>query len=160
MVTIKDENGFEVRIIKEKVQRYDEFDSYINSFEFFKDGRRVFENILVKNKVYANVDPLGWIKDGIIEAVNDKKHVHFDFIEPDIFIEVMPEDCYFNRIWHNKCKCEDKDSNFVIVFYIDSRNFNKDDPSSYVGCNISITLFVSKEQLINFAYDIEKEYSE
>jgi len=158
MISLKDENGFEVRIKKEKVylEKYGKY--YVNSFEFFVNGKNLFESILTKDKICANVDSLWWIKDEILKSINEQKHVHVDFIEPDIEIEVMPESCYYNRVWDGcKSKCKE-DSDFVIIFHIDSRNFNEEDSFSYIGCNISITLVISQEQLLQFANDIEKEY--
>ena len=156
MVSLKDENGFEVRIKKEKVYTYDMY--YVNSFEFFVNGKNLFEGILRGEKIYTNVDPLCWIKRGILHSVYAQTHVHLDLIEPDIDIEVMPESYYHDRVWRGcDSKCEE-DNEFAVVFHIDSRNFTED--SSYLGCNVSVTLFVSKEQLLKFADDIEKEYEE
>jgi len=156
MVSLKDENGFEVRIKKEKVYTYDMY--YVNSFEFFVNGKNLFEGILRGEKIYTNVDPLCWIKRGILHSVYAQTHVHLDLIEPDIDIEVMPASYYHDRVWRGcDSKCEE-DNEFAVVFHIDSKNFTGD--GSYLGCNISVTLFVSKEQLLKFADDIEKEYKE
>ena len=159
MVSLKDENGFEVRIKKEEVCCVTEdYKYYVNSFEFFVNGKNLFDGILEKDKIYANVDPLYWIKDEILRSINEQKHVNIDLIEPDVEIEIMPASYYHDRVWKGcDSKCEE-DNEFAVVFHIDSKNFTGD--GSYLGCNISVTLFVSKEQLLKFADDIEKEYEE
>jgi len=159
MVSLKDEIGFEVRIAKEKV--YDD-GYYVNSFEFLLNGKNFLEPIILnKNKkIYADVEPLDYVARAIKEAVVKREFKFIDFIEPDIVINVMPEGCYENRMYENKCECNSKreDEDFVIIFHIDSNNFSNKTEGGYGYRNISTTLIVRKEELLKFANKLEEEY--
>ena len=161
MVSLKDEIGFEVRITKEKVYE-DEY--YVNSFEFLLNGKNFLEPIVLNEdkKIYANVDPLCYVGSAIKWAVLNKEFVFVDLIEPDILINVMPEDCYAERIFDNNCECKNikDDEDFVIIFYIDSINFSEKTDGGYGYRNISITLTVSKDELLEFANALEEEYKD
>jgi len=161
MVSLKDEIGFEVRITKERVY---EDGYYVNSFEFLLNGKNFLEPIILNEdkKIYTNVDPLCYIGGAIKRAVLNKEFVFIDFIEPDILINVMPEDCYTKRIYDNDCECKNirDDEDFVIIFYIDSINFSEKTDGGYGYRNISVNLIVSKEELLEFANRLEEEYKD
>ena len=166
MVSLKDEVGFEVRIIKEKVKvlKYgdEELKYYVNSFEFLLNGKNFLEPIVLSDskKIYANVDPLCYVGRDIKEAVLQNRFAFIDFIEPDILINVMPEECYLNRVYDNECECKKvkDDEEFVIIFYIDSINFSEKTDGGYGYINIAISLTVKKEELLRFAEALEEEY--
>jgi len=166
MVSLKDEIGFEVRITKEKVKIYkyeeDELKYYVNSFEFLLSDKNFLEPIILNTnkKIYANVDSLWYVGRAIKRAVLNKEFVFIDFIEPDIVINVMPEDCYAERMFNNNCECKEieYDEDFVIIFHIDSINFSEKTECGYGYTNISVTLIVSKDQLLEFANALEEEY--
>jgi hypothetical protein len=167
MVSLKDEIGFEVRVKKEKVKvlKYgeEELKYYVNSFEFLLNGKSFLEPIILgKNKkIYANVDSLFYVAKAIEKSVLKREFTFIDFIEPDILISVMPEDCYLKRVYSNDCNCEEiKDDEFVIVFYIDSINFSQKCEGGYGYTNIAINLTLNKNRLLEFAKALKEEYKD
>ena len=150
MVSLKDDKGFEVVVRKEK--EYE--DGWVNnSFEFLIEGRNIFGK-----KIFCNGDPLDWfIPGGVTKAVNSKEKVIIDFLEPDISIIVMPQEIYGNFFYG--LKEEIKGDVFTVFFLIDALVL-KQNPDGYEGEGMIFVLDeVSKEDLLEFAKEIEKEYS-
>ena len=149
MIELKDENGFKVCIESVKSDYFDDY--YVSKVYFYQENINLIAK-LTNNKhsfIFVVCDPLSYMISHIYRAVYDNVVVCYDdHVEPDLEVYIIPE---------NFASSFNESKYFQIMFGVDSAYFIGFD-DGYIGANIFISLDVTKESLLKFADDLEKEY--
>lgn len=120
--------------------------------------------------------------DGVLpflkKVLDEDEAEYWEPVEPDVIIAIYPESYFpflkphWNLRWEsperkaerearqtlNKDKEKLPDDSFTVIVFVDAYNFKE--ASAYYGQGFSLHLIVSREDLEQFARDLESEYME